>query len=92
MLVTTCGEINKKSVTERCPRLPGKRVCIKIAELFHVYQQNLRIRVEKYNHFENAVSATDKENDMRHISHWVRARIVIVNNPWLELLAGSSRQ
>ena len=43
---------------------------------------------EKYNHFENAVSATDKENDMRHLSHWVRARIVIVNN----LLAGSSRQ
>ena len=51
------------------------------------------ISVEKYNHFEsNAASATDKENDMRHISHWVRAGIVIVNNPWLELLAGSSGQ
>ena len=37
MLVTS--EMNKKSVeivTERCPRLPGNRVYIKIAELFHV--------------------------------------------------------
>ena len=38
---------------------------IKIGELFHVY---CRISVETDNHFEsNAASATDKENDMRHI-------------------------
>ena len=59
--------------------------------------------VETDNHFEsNAASATDKENDMRHIPrstthqvlsiHWVRARIVIVNNPWFELLTDSSTQ
>ena len=39
----------------------------------------------------NAASATDKENDMRHIPLG-SSRIVIVNNTWLELLAGSSRQ
>ena len=63
MLVTS--EMNKKSVeivTERCLRLPGNR-----DELSHVYK-NLRISIETYNHFEsNAASATDKENDMRHI-------------------------
>ena len=31
------SETNKKSVTERCPRLLGNRVYIKIAELFDVY-------------------------------------------------------
>ena len=74
MLVTTCSEINKKSVeivTERCPRLPGKRVYIKIAELFRVYRGTVPIELtykQTYNHFEsNATSATDKENDMRHI-------------------------
>ena len=64
--------MNTKSVeivTERCPRLP---VYIKIAELFHVYilieLTYIIISVETYNHFEsNTASATDKQNDMRHI-------------------------
>ena len=68
MLVTS--EMKKKSVeivTERCPRLPrlGIESYIKIAKLFHVFY---RISVETDNHFESsAASATDKENDMRHI-------------------------
>ena len=50
-------------VTERFPRLPESP--IKIGELFHVH---CRISVETDNHFEsNVASATDKENDMRHI-------------------------
>ena len=36
----------------------------------------------------NAASATDKENDMRHIPLGSSKDC----NPWLELLAGSSRQ
>ena len=52
-------------VTEHLPRLPESP--IRIGELFHVY---CRISVETDNHFEsNAASATDKENDMRHIPH-----------------------
>ena len=61
LLVTS--ELNKKSVeivTERCPSLPSNRIYIKITDLC--------ISVETYNHFESyAASATDKENDMRHI-------------------------
>ena len=70
MLVTS--EMNAKSVeilTESCPRLPGKRVYIKNRRAFSCIPMELTyISVEKYNHFEsNAASATDKENDMRHI-------------------------
>ena len=60
------------------------------------------LSVETDNHFEsNAASETDKENDMRHIpctGHDTSSTInslhgfVMVNNPWFELLADSSRK
>ena len=66
-------------------------------ECVHLY--NISVGAPAVNHFEsNAASATDKENITRGTTHqvllihWVRARIVVVNNRWFELLADSSRQ
>ena len=71
MLATTRSEMNKKSVeivTEHCPRLPGKRVYKNRRAFSCIPIELTYISVETYNHFEsNAASATDKENDMRHI-------------------------